>query len=139
MQEFGVQGYPTLKYFGEEKDSPSDYQGGRDSASMTNFIIGEWRKSQPPPEVRDWEQLKICISPADFDGRQDVLCFAFAASMVLQAKQLVDQHIFEKDCIGDGEAPAKKLCFLAFLPDILDSKAAGRNAYIKARLSIPRE
>ena len=56
----------------------------------------------------------------------------------MQAKQLVDQHIFEKECIGDGEAPAKKLCFLAFLPDILDSKAAGRNAYIKARLSPPQ-
>jgi len=53
--------------------------------------------------------------------------------MHLQAKQLVDQHIFEKECVGDEEGPAKKLCFLAFLPDILDSKAAGRNAYIKAR------
>ncbi len=49
-----------------------------------------------------------------------------------QAKQLVDQHVFEKECTGDEEGPAKKLCFLAFLPDILDSKAAGRNAYIKA-------
>ena len=62
MQEFGVQGYPTLKYFGEEKDSPSDYQGGRDSASLTNFILGEWRKSQPPPEVQMWGIILICLS-----------------------------------------------------------------------------
>ena len=59
-------------------------------------------------------------------------------NIILQAKQLVDQHIFEKECIGDGEARAKKLCFLAFLPDILDSKAQGRNAYIKARLPPPQ-
>lgn len=49
-----------------------------------------------------------------------------------QAKELVDQHVFEKECIGDEEEPAKKLCLVAFLPNILDTKAAGRQAYIKA-------
>lgn len=48
-----------------------------------------------------------------------------------QAKELVDQHVFEKECVGDDEEPAKKLCLLAFLPNILDTKAAGRLAYIK--------
>lgn len=47
-----MQGYPTIKYFGPDKDSPSDYAGGRDSSSLASFILGEWRKSQPPPEVR---------------------------------------------------------------------------------------
>ena len=44
----------------------------------------------------------------------------------------MDQHIFEKECIGVEEEPAKKLCLIAFLPNILDTKAAGRQAYIKA-------
>lgn len=51
LQEFGIQGFPTIKYFGEEKDDPSDYQGGRDLESLESFVLGEWRKSQPPPEV----------------------------------------------------------------------------------------
>jgi hypothetical protein len=58
---------------------------------------------------------------------------AYFIKRCVQAKQLVDQHTFEKECIGDDEgAAAKRLCFLAFIPGILDSKAAGRNAYIKA-------
>ena len=38
-----------------------------------------------------------------------------------------------QECTGDesGEIKSKQLCFIAFLPDILDSKASGRNAYIK--------
>ena len=50
VQQYGVQGYPTIKYF-NDKDQPSDYQGGRDAASMAAFVLGDWRKSQPPPEV----------------------------------------------------------------------------------------
>ena len=38
-----------------------------------------------------------------------------------------------QECIGDESdgVSAKQLCFIAFLPDILDSKASGRNGYIK--------
>lgn len=46
-----MQGYPTIKVFGEDKDSPSDYHGDRDSSSMASFVINEWKKGQPPPEV----------------------------------------------------------------------------------------
>lgn len=51
IQEFGVQGYPTIKVFGEDKDSPSDYQGGRDGSSLIAFVMAQWKKTQPPPEV----------------------------------------------------------------------------------------
>ena len=47
-----MQGYPTVKFFGEDKESPSEYQGGRDSDSLIAFAVAEWKKSQPPPEVR---------------------------------------------------------------------------------------
>lgn len=52
LQEFGIQGFPTIKYFGPDKDAPSDYQGGRDSGAMAAFVLGEWKKLQPPPEVQ---------------------------------------------------------------------------------------
>jgi protein disulfide-isomerase A6 len=96
--QFGVRGYPTIKFFGKNKHSPEDYNGGRDTGSIVQFATEHWAKSAPPPEV----------------------------------KELVDDHVFEQQCTGYGdEVAAKQLCFIAFLPDILDSKASGRNAYIK--------
>lgn len=30
-----------------------------------------------------------------------------------------------QECLGDGETKAKKMCLMVFLPNLLDSKAAG--------------
>lgn len=49
----------------------------------------------------------------------------------MQARELLDQHVFEEHCSGNEDKAAQKLCFIAFLPDILDSKAAGRRKYIE--------
>uniref|UniRef100_A0A7S0R2Q6 protein disulfide-isomerase n=1 Tax=Chlamydomonas leiostraca TaxID=1034604 RepID=A0A7S0R2Q6_9CHLO len=96
-QEFGVRGYPTIKFFGKNKASPEDFNGGRDASSIVNFGNQRWSKLAPPPEVRE----------------------------------LVDESVWEKECTGEDGAGARQLCFVAFLPDILDSQAAGRNRYIK--------
>lgn len=32
---------------------------------------------------------------------------------------------FLQECLGDGETKAKKMCLMVFLPNLLDSKAAG--------------
>ncbi|KAI0849052.1 disulfide isomerase [Daldinia vernicosa] len=37
-QKYGVQGFPTLKWFDGKSDKPIDYQGGRDLESLTKFI-----------------------------------------------------------------------------------------------------
>lgn len=38
-KRFGIQGFPTLKWFDGKKDSePIDYQGGRDLESLSKFI-----------------------------------------------------------------------------------------------------
>ena len=51
--EFGVRGYPTIKFFGKNKQSPEDYNGGRDTSSIVLFATQHWAKSAPPPEVRE--------------------------------------------------------------------------------------
>ena len=47
---YGIQGYPTLKFFGFDKTKPADYQGQRDEASIINYGIekvgSEVRKRQ---------------------------------------------------------------------------------------------
>lgn len=51
-QEYGVRGYPTIKFFGSNKQSPEDYQGGRDSGSIVEFASKHYSEQAPPREVR---------------------------------------------------------------------------------------
>ena len=37
-RRFGVQGFPTLKWFDGKSDEPQDYKSGRDLDSLTAFI-----------------------------------------------------------------------------------------------------
>ncbi|KAI6085967.1 disulfide isomerase [Hypoxylon rubiginosum] len=37
-KRFGVQGFPTLKWFDGKSDKPTDYNGGRDLESLTKFV-----------------------------------------------------------------------------------------------------
>ena len=37
-RKFGVQGFPTLKWFDGKSDKPEDYNGGRDLESLSSFI-----------------------------------------------------------------------------------------------------
>lgn len=37
-RRFGVQGFPTLKWFDGKSDVPTDYNGGRDLESLSTFI-----------------------------------------------------------------------------------------------------
>ena len=37
-QKFGVQGFPTLKWFDGKSKEPTDYSGGRDLESLSGFI-----------------------------------------------------------------------------------------------------
>ena len=37
-RRFGVQGFPTLKWFDVKSDEPEDYKSGRDLESLTAFI-----------------------------------------------------------------------------------------------------
>ncbi|KAK0615956.1 thioredoxin-like protein [Bombardia bombarda] len=55
-QRFGVQGFPTLKFFDGKSDKPIDYNGGRDLESLTAFIsektgVKSKKKLTPPSAV----------------------------------------------------------------------------------------
>lgn len=38
-KEYGVQGFPTLKWFDGKSKTPQDYKGGRDIESLSSFIV----------------------------------------------------------------------------------------------------
>ncbi|KAI1104877.1 disulfide isomerase [Jackrogersella minutella] len=55
-RKFGVQGFPTLKWFDGKSDKPVDYEGGRDLESLTKFVTEKTgakakRKLEMPSQV----------------------------------------------------------------------------------------
>ena len=87
---YDVKGFPTLKFFGFDKNKPDDYNGGRDADSIRKFALdkvntevngrlnkktksgssdsgskssGEKKKSAPPADDRD----VVVLSESNFD------------------------------------------------------------------------
>lgn len=55
-QEYGVRGYPTIKFFhGGKKDSESvaDYQGGRTASEIVNWALEKYSENIPAPDVNE--------------------------------------------------------------------------------------
>ncbi len=51
---FGVQGFPTIKYFPSGKkrfDGAEDYDGGRTSSDIVSWAMSRWTENLPPPEI----------------------------------------------------------------------------------------
>ncbi len=51
-QQYGVQGYPTIKYFPSGvKKGPEEYDGGRTSEDIVNWALERHTENIPPPEL----------------------------------------------------------------------------------------
>ena len=79
-QRFGVQGFPTLKWFDGVSDKPEDYNGGRDIDSLSKFISDKTglktkAKKAAPSSV---EMLTDATFKKEIGGDKDVLV-AFTA------------------------------------------------------------
>jgi len=79
-KKFGVQGFPTLKWFDGKSDKPTDYSGGRDLESLSNFItdktgIKPKKKLAAPSSV---VMLSDTTFPKEIGGEKHVLV-AFTA------------------------------------------------------------
>ena len=79
-KRFGVQGFPTLKWFDGKSEEPTEYEGGRDFDSLANFVTDKTgvkpkRKLELPSEV---EMLTDTTFKEIIGGDKDVLV-AFTA------------------------------------------------------------
>lgn len=79
-KRFGVQGFPTLKWFDGKSDKPSDYSGGRDLESLSAFItektgVKARRKVALPSNV---VMLNDATFATEIGGDKDVIV-AFTA------------------------------------------------------------
>ena len=107
---FSVQGYPSFKAFAPG-GVVEDYGGEREAAAMVEFAAARHAEHGPAPEVRE----------------------------------LTDAAVLESACLGGGGEEGssgggpRQLCFVAFLPDVLDTGAAGRRAYVDALKALAKE
>jgi protein disulfide-isomerase A6 len=79
-KRFGVQGFPTIKFFDGKSNQPEDYNGGRDLESLTEFItkktgVKAKKARAAPSEV---EMLTDTSFKTTIGGDKDVLV-AFTA------------------------------------------------------------
>ena len=81
-KRFGVQGFPTLKWFsGKKGDEGTDYNGGRDVESLTKFIqekTGLKPKGAKKAAVSEVVMLNDKTFKSEVGGEKDVLV-AFTA------------------------------------------------------------
>ena len=57
-RRFGVQGFPTLKWFDGKSDKPEDYNGGRDLESLSSFVS---EKTGAKPKVKKAAQSAVTM------------------------------------------------------------------------------
>lgn len=79
-KRFGIQGFPTIKYFDGKSETPEEYNGGRDIDSLSEFLkgkigVGPKKKAAEPSQV---EFLTDDTFKQKIGGDQDVLV-AFTA------------------------------------------------------------
>lgn len=80
-KRFGVQGFPTLKWFdGKPGSEPEDYKGGRDLESLTKFITEKTgvKAKGPKKAASHVETLTDTTFKQEIGGDKDVLV-AFTA------------------------------------------------------------
>lgn len=79
-KRFGIQGFPTLKWFDGKSDTPEDYKGGRDLESLSKFIADKTgiKPRGPKKEPSNVEMLTDTTFKTTIGGEKDVLV-AFTA------------------------------------------------------------
>lgn len=88
-KRFGVQGFPTLKWFDGKSDQPEDYKGGRDLESLTKFIT---EKTSIKPKVKGKLPSQVVMldnkSFAEKIGKDQDVLVAFTAPWCGHCKTL---------------------------------------------------
>jgi protein disulfide-isomerase A6 len=75
-KRFGVQGFPTLKWFDGKSEKPEDYNGGRELDDMAKFVEG---KTKLKAKVKKTESNVVMLNDAKWNSSVGAARGAFVA------------------------------------------------------------
>jgi protein disulfide-isomerase A6 len=110
-KRFGVQGFPTLKWFDGKSETPEDYKGGRDLESLSKFVSDKTgikikRKLELPSQVN---MLTDTTFNETIGGDKNVLV-AFTAPWCGHCKNLAPTwESLAEDFVGEPEVVIAKV------------------------------
>lgn len=88
-RRFGIQGFPTIKFFDGVSDKPVDYKGGRDLESLTKFITEKTGvKGKKAKTAQSEVQMLTDTSFRDLVGKDKDVLVAFTAPWCGHCKTL---------------------------------------------------
>lgn len=133
-QRYQIQGFPTVKIFGLNKNKPTDYQGAREGKAVATAALKAAKeaisarlngKSKP----KHWEHAQAKGGKGSSSKTEESSTASEENEVKLStvpstSMELTNQTIFDEWCNG------KLICIISFLPDLLDSHKAGREAEI---------
>jgi len=64
-QEYGVQGYPTIKYFAPGSTEPEEFSGGRTADAIVKWAEEKFAENIPPPEILEAVSEKVVSSACE--------------------------------------------------------------------------
>lgn len=119
-QQYGVQGYPTLKYFKDGNTEGEDYNGGRSLDDLSSFADEELNKkclvgseeemkkeeSNCSTKEQDYARKMRAKSPADWKAQIERLDKMKGGSMKPELKTWIFQRLHILDSL-ESEADAK--------------------------------
>eukprot|EP00095_Tigriopus_kingsejongensis_P004694 snap_masked-scaffold276_size226481-processed-gene-0.2 protein:Tk04694 transcript:snap_masked-scaffold276_size226481-processed-gene-0.2-mRNA-1 annotation:"probable protein disulfide-isomerase a6" len=98
-QQYGVQGYPTIKHFPSgAKSSPEEYDGGRTADDIVNWALERVTENVPAPEVVQVTNPSIM---ADHCQGKTLCVIAFLPHILDCQSQCRHQHIKTLNKLGD--------------------------------------
>jgi len=63
-QKYGVQGYPTIKFFKKGEENPKDYNGGRSAEDFVEFLNKEAGSNL---RIQKAPTFVVDLTPGNFD------------------------------------------------------------------------